>query len=94
MHPAECDEQRCGISVPRPWMIRPQAVDGPDEERDVSRHGGLLTHTYPITLMAEYQAEFKAAGHKSVPVTKAEAPRSTSSVRTWPPGMRLWVSAP
>lgn len=33
----------------------------------------LLTHKYPNKLMAKYQAEFKAARHKSEPVTKAEA---------------------
>lgn len=33
----------------------------------------LLTHKYPAKLMAKYQAEFKAARHKSEPVKKAEA---------------------
>ncbi|MFD0622202.1 hypothetical protein ACFQ2K_05860 [Streptomyces sanglieri] len=41
------------------------------EEAQVKRW--LLTHKYPNTLMAKYQAEFKAARHKSEPVKKAEA---------------------
>lgn len=41
------------------------------EEAQVKRW--LLTHKYPNTLMAKYQAEFKAAGHKSEPVQRAEA---------------------
>ncbi|MFB6978201.1 hypothetical protein [Streptomyces scopuliridis] len=41
------------------------------EEAQVKRW--LLTHKYPTTLMAKYQAEFKAARHKSEPVKKAEA---------------------
>ncbi|MGR3869459.1 hypothetical protein ACUXZZ_12790 [Streptomyces graminifolii] len=41
------------------------------EEAQVKRW--LLTHKYPTTLMAKYQAEFKAAQHKSEPVKKAEA---------------------
>ncbi|MFE2094591.1 hypothetical protein [Streptomyces sp. NPDC059460] len=32
----------------------------------------MLTHKYPNKLMAKYQAEFKAARHKSEPVKKAE----------------------
>ncbi|MEU6451847.1 hypothetical protein [Streptomyces sp. NPDC046979] len=41
------------------------------EEAQVKRW--LLTHKYPNKLMAKYQAEFKAARHKSEPVKKAEA---------------------
>ncbi|MFH9002062.1 hypothetical protein ACH4E5_02245 [Streptomyces afghaniensis] len=41
------------------------------EEAQVKRWP--LTHKYPTTLMAKYQAEFKAARHKSEPVKKAEA---------------------
>ncbi|WP_329449069.1 hypothetical protein OG906_41365 (plasmid) [Streptomyces sp. NBC_01426] len=41
------------------------------EEAQVKRW--LLTHKYPTTLMAKYQAEFKAARHKSEPVKKVEA---------------------
>jgi hypothetical protein len=41
------------------------------EEAQVKRW--LLTHKYPTTLMTKYQAEFKAARHKSEPVKKAEA---------------------
>ncbi|MFF3245186.1 hypothetical protein ACFYWY_15980 [Streptomyces sp. NPDC002870] len=40
------------------------------EEAQVKRW--LLTHKYPTMLMAKYQAEFKAARHKSEPVKKAE----------------------
>ncbi|QMU78857.1 hypothetical protein GXW83_27315 [Streptacidiphilus sp. PB12-B1b] len=32
----------------------------------------LLTHKYPNTLMAKYRAEFKAVGHKSEPIKRAE----------------------
>jgi hypothetical protein len=41
------------------------------EEAQIKRW--LLTHKYPTTLMAKYQAEFKAARHKSGPVKKTEA---------------------
>lgn len=41
------------------------------EEAQIKRW--LLTHKYPNKLMAKYQAEFKAARHKSEPVKKAEA---------------------
>ncbi|MGI3198202.1 hypothetical protein ACRJ4W_05335 [Streptomyces sp. GLT-R25] len=41
------------------------------EEAQVKRW--LLTHKYPNKLMAKYQAEFKAARHKSEPVKKVEA---------------------
>jgi hypothetical protein len=41
------------------------------QEAEVKRW--LLTHKYPNKLMAKYQAEFKAAKHKSDPVKKAEA---------------------
>ncbi|WP_037899984.1 hypothetical protein [Streptomyces sp. NRRL S-350] len=41
------------------------------EETQIKRW--LLTHKYPNTLMAKYQAEFNAARHKSEPVRKAEA---------------------
>ncbi|MFE0055386.1 hypothetical protein [Streptomyces sp. NPDC059003] len=41
------------------------------EEAQIKRW--LLTHKYPTTLLAQYQAEFKAARHKSQPVQQAEA---------------------
>ncbi|MFJ3787656.1 hypothetical protein [Kitasatospora sp. NPDC090091] len=41
------------------------------EEAQIKRW--LLTHKYPNVLMAKYQAEFKAAQHRSEPVRKAEA---------------------
>ncbi|MER5867650.1 hypothetical protein [Kitasatospora sp. NPDC002040] len=43
-----------------------------DLAREAQVKRWLLTHKYPITVMAKFQAEFKAAEHKSEPIQAAD----------------------